>query len=74
LGRARANDLMIVEVQVLGGAYYQGIAAALYEEFEMDKGLTLNPNLVDYKRPRAYEAPMTKVFHVITKSSQIWTI
>jgi 4-hydroxybenzoyl-CoA reductase alpha subunit len=57
---------MIVEIQVLGGAYCQGIAAALYEEFKMDKGLTLNPNLVDYKRPRAYEAPMTKVIHVIT--------
>jgi 4-hydroxybenzoyl-CoA reductase subunit alpha len=57
---------MIVEIQVLGGAYCQGIAAALYEEFKMDKGLTLNPNLVDYKRVRAYEAPMTKVIHVIT--------
>ncbi len=32
----------------------------------MDKGQTLNANLVDYKRPRAYEAPMTKVEHVIT--------
>ena len=30
------------------------------------RGLTLNPNLVDYKLPRAYEAPMTKVIHVIT--------
>lgn len=33
---------------------------------EVDKGLTLNHNLVDYKRPRAYEAPMTKVLHGIT--------
>ena len=32
----------------------------------MDRGQTLNPNFVDYKRPRAYEAPMTKVEHVIT--------
>ena len=55
-----------VETQVQGAAYHQGIAAALYEEFKMDKGLTLNPNLVDYKRPRAYEAPFTKVIHVIT--------
>ncbi len=55
-----------VETQVQGGAYHQGVAAALYEEFKMDKGLTVNPNLVDYKRPRAYEAPMTKVIHVIT--------
>ncbi len=55
-----------VETQVLGGSYHQGVSAALYEEFKMDKGLTLNPNFVDYKRPRAYEAPMTEVIHVIT--------
>jgi CO/xanthine dehydrogenase Mo-binding subunit len=55
-----------VETQVLGGSYHQGVAAALYEEFKMDKGLTLNANFVDYQRPRAYEAPMTDVLHVIT--------
>ena len=55
-----------VETQVLGGGYHQGIAAALYEEFKMDKGQTMNPNFVDYKRPRAYEAPDTKVKHVVT--------
>jgi 4-hydroxybenzoyl-CoA reductase subunit alpha len=55
-----------VETQVQGGSYHQGISAALYEEFKMDRGLTLNANLVDYKRPRAYEAPMTQVEHVIT--------
>ena len=55
-----------VETQVQGGAYHQGVAAALYEEFKMDKGQTLNPNFVDYKRPRACEAPMTRVEHVIT--------
>jgi len=55
-----------VDTQVLGGALHQGIAAALYEEFKMDKGQTLNANLVDYKRPRAYEAPMGQLFHVIT--------
>ena len=55
-----------VETQVQGGSYHQGISAALYEEFKMDSGQTLNPNLVDYKRPRAYEAPMTQVIHVIT--------
>lgn len=27
-----------VETQVQGGAYHQGIAAALYEEFKMDQG------------------------------------
>ena len=55
-----------VDTQVVGGAYHPGLGAALYCEFKMDKGLTLNPNLVDYKLPRAYEAPMTKVIHVIT--------
>jgi 4-hydroxybenzoyl-CoA reductase subunit alpha len=55
-----------VDTQVVGGAYHPGVGAALYCEFKMDKGLTLNPNLVDYKLPRAYEAPMTKVIHVIT--------
>jgi 4-hydroxybenzoyl-CoA reductase alpha subunit len=55
-----------VETQCQGGSYHQGIAAALYEEFKMDKGLTLNANLADYKRPRAYEAPMTRVEHVVT--------
>jgi len=55
-----------VETQVQGGAYHQGVSAALYEEFKMDKGQTLNPNFIDYMRPRACEAPMTKVLHVIT--------
>ena len=55
-----------VETQCQGGAYHQGVAAALYEEFKMDQGQTLNPNLVDYMRPRAYEAPMSKVLHVVT--------
>jgi 4-hydroxybenzoyl-CoA reductase subunit alpha len=55
-----------VETQVQGGSYHQGISAALYEEFKMDKGSTLNANLVDYKRPRANEAPMAQVIHVVT--------
>jgi 4-hydroxybenzoyl-CoA reductase subunit alpha len=55
-----------VDTQVVGGSYHPGVGAALYCEFKMDHGLTLNPNLVDYKLPRAYEAPMTKVIHVIT--------
>jgi len=59
-------NIQAVETQVQGGSYHQGISAAMYEEFKMDSGQTLNPNLVDYKRPRAYEAPMTEVIHVIT--------
>ena len=57
---------LAVETQVQGGSYHQGVAAALYEEFKMDQGQTLNPNLIDYMRPRAYEAPMSKVLHVVT--------
>jgi 4-hydroxybenzoyl-CoA reductase subunit alpha len=59
-------NVQAVETQVQGGSYHQGISAALYEEFKMDRGLTLNANLVDYKRPRACEAPMSDVIHVIT--------
>jgi 4-hydroxybenzoyl-CoA reductase subunit alpha len=59
-------NVQAVETQVQGGSYHQGISAALYEEFKMDSGLTLNANLVDYKRPRANEAPMSEVIHVIT--------
>ncbi|HME41531.1 MAG TPA: xanthine dehydrogenase family protein molybdopterin-binding subunit [Syntrophorhabdales bacterium] len=59
-------NTLAVETQAQGGSYHQGVGAALYEEFKMDKGLTLNPNFVDYQRPRAYEAPMTDVIHVIT--------
>ena len=56
----------IVETQCIGGSYHQAISAALYEEFVMENGSTLNPNFVDYKRPRAYEAPFPKFAHVIT--------
>ncbi len=56
----------IVETQCIGGSYHQAISAALYEEFAMENGSTLNPNFVDYKRPRAYEAPFPKFAHVIT--------
>jgi 4-hydroxybenzoyl-CoA reductase subunit alpha len=59
-------NVQAVETQAQGGAYHQGTSAALYEEFKMDRGSTLNANLVDYKRPRAYEAPMAQVIHVIT--------
>jgi CO/xanthine dehydrogenase Mo-binding subunit len=56
----------IVETQNIGGAYHQAIGAALYEEYVMSEGSTLNPNFVDYKRPRVYEAPFPKFAHVIT--------
>ncbi|MGD9117346.1 MAG: molybdopterin-dependent oxidoreductase [Dehalococcoidia bacterium] len=59
-------NVQAVETQVQGGSYHQGISAAIYEEFKMDSGQTLNANLVDYKRPRACEAPMAEVIHVLT--------
>jgi 4-hydroxybenzoyl-CoA reductase subunit alpha len=34
----------------------------------MDKELTLNPSLVGHKFPKAHQAPMTKVIHVITNN------
>ncbi|MBA4418825.1 MAG: 4-hydroxybenzoyl-CoA reductase [Syntrophus sp. (in: bacteria)] len=57
----------IVETQGIGGSYHQGIACGLYEEFIMENGNTLNPNFVDYKRPRVYEAPFPKFHHAITQ-------
>ena len=56
----------IVETQCIGGSYHQSISSALYEEFIMDKGSTVNPNWIDLKRPRVYEAPFPKFAHVIT--------
>jgi len=57
----------IVETQCIGGSYHQAISAGLYEEFVMEEGNTLNPNFVDYKRPRVYEAPFPKFHHAITQ-------
>ncbi len=49
------------------GAAVQGLGQALYEEFKMDKGKTLNPNLVDYKMPLATDSPRIEVIDVITE-------
>lgn len=54
-----------VETQSIGGSL-QGLGEALYEDFIMDNGKTLNPTFLDYKKPTSYDAPMTKVIHVIT--------
>jgi 4-hydroxybenzoyl-CoA reductase subunit alpha len=48
------------------GAAVQGLGQTLYEEFKMDKGRTLNPNLVDYKMPLSLDAPKIKVIDIIT--------
>ena len=56
---------MNVESQIEGAAV-QGLGQALYEEFKMDRGRTLNPDFVDYRMPLATEAPEIKVAHIIT--------
>jgi len=54
-----------VESQIEGAAV-QGLGQALYEEFKMDNGRTLNPDFVDYRMPLATEAPEIRVAHIIT--------
>ncbi len=54
-----------VESQIEGAAV-QGLGQALYEEFRMDQGRTLNPDFVDYRMPLATEAPNIRVEHIIT--------
>jgi 4-hydroxybenzoyl-CoA reductase alpha subunit len=48
------------------GAAVQGLGQTLYEEFKMDKGKTLNPNLIDYKMPLSTDSPRIEVIDVIT--------
>ncbi len=54
-----------VESQNEGGAV-QGLGQAIYEEFVMDKGRTLNDTFLDYKMPRSTDAPNIRVFDIIT--------
>jgi CO/xanthine dehydrogenase Mo-binding subunit len=48
------------------GAAVQGLGQTLYEEFKMDHGKTLNPNLVDYKMPLAKDISKIEVVDIIT--------
>ncbi len=76
-GVTRATDFLIahdcgrpihpvnVEAQVQGAAV-QGLGQALYEEFKMADGRTLNPNFVDYRMPLATEGPNIKVVDILT--------
>lgn len=48
------------------GAAVQGLGQTLYEEFKMDRGKTLNPNLVDYKMPLSMDSPRIKVIDILT--------
>ena len=54
-----------VESQNEGGAV-QGMGQAIYEDFIMDKGKTLNPTFLDYKMPRSTDVPAIKVIDIIT--------
>ena len=54
-----------VESQNEGGAV-QGMGQAIYEDFIMDHGKTLNPTFVDYKMPRSMDVPNIKVIDIIT--------
>jgi 4-hydroxybenzoyl-CoA reductase alpha subunit len=55
-----------VEAQNQGGAI-QGMGQAIYEEFVMDHGKTLNPNLADYKMPLSLDVPNIEVIDIITE-------
>jgi len=48
------------------GAAVQGLGQAIYEEFKMDGGKTLNPNFIDYKMPLSMDAPRIEVIDIIT--------
>ncbi|MBN1850109.1 MAG: molybdopterin-dependent oxidoreductase [Deltaproteobacteria bacterium] len=48
------------------GAAVQGLGQAMYEVFKMDKGKTLNPNLVDYKMPLSMDTPKIEIIDIIT--------
>jgi 4-hydroxybenzoyl-CoA reductase subunit alpha len=48
------------------GAAVQALGQTLYEVFRMDRGKTLNPNLVDYKMPLATDSPRIELIDIIT--------
>ena len=58
-----------VESQNEGGAI-QGMGQALYEEFIMDRGNTLNSTFLDYKMPRSTDVPNIKVIDIITNDPE----
>ncbi|MFC1968493.1 xanthine dehydrogenase family protein molybdopterin-binding subunit, partial [Chloroflexota bacterium] len=54
----------LCEAQMEGGTG-MGIGRALYEELRIENGVTLNPNLVDYKLPSIMEVPVGQVESMI---------
>jgi 4-hydroxybenzoyl-CoA reductase subunit alpha len=53
------------ESQNEGGAV-QGMGQAIYEDFIMDRGRTLNPTFLDYRMPRSTDVPDIRVIDIIT--------
>jgi CO/xanthine dehydrogenase Mo-binding subunit len=53
------------ESQNEGGAV-QGMGQAIYEDFIMDKGKTLNSSFLDYRMPRSTDVPDIRVIDIIT--------
>ena len=53
------------EGQIEGGAI-QGLGQALYEDFIMDRGKTLNSTFLDYKMPHALDVPNIKLIDIVT--------
>ena len=48
------------------GAAVQGLGQAIYEQFVMEHGETLNPNFADYKMPLSLDVPNIEVVDIIT--------
>ncbi|MBI2953080.1 MAG: molybdopterin-dependent oxidoreductase [Chloroflexi bacterium] len=61
----RMLNPLLAEGQIEGGAI-QGLGQAIYEDFIMDKGRTLNPTFVDYKMPHSVDIPEMKLIDVET--------
>lgn len=59
----RVLNPMIVEGQIEGAAM-QGLGQALYEDFIMDRGKTLNPTFLDYKMPLSTDIPNIKLIDI----------
>jgi 4-hydroxybenzoyl-CoA reductase alpha subunit len=57
------------EGQIEGGAV-QGLGQALYEDFIMSQGQTLNPNLMDYKMPLSTDVPDITLIDIETNDPE----
>lgn len=53
------------------GANAQGLGQALYEQFVMDHGKTLNPSLLDYKMPLSLDVPTIRMIEILTEDPNV---